>query len=50
MKAKLKVIKDWVCLECGRRLTLRAAEKAASDGCPGCGGVDIDIYVPTAVR
>lgn len=32
------------CLECGRRFrTVKAAERAASEGCPDCGGVDIDI-------
>ena len=34
------------CLECGRKFrTAKAAEKAANDGCPGCGGVDIDLDV-----
>ena len=37
--------KDWQCLECGRRMTLRAAERASSEGCARCGGVDIDIVV-----
>ena len=32
------------CMECGRRFkTTRAAERAANNGCPGCGGVDIDL-------
>jgi hypothetical protein len=36
----------FACLECGRKFkTVKAAERAASDGCPGCGGVDIDIDV-----
>lgn len=36
----------FVCLECGKKFkTVKAAEKASYDGCPGCGGVDIDIYV-----
>lgn len=36
----------WKCLECGRKFrTTKAAEKAASDGCPNCGGVDIDVDV-----
>lgn len=31
------------CQECGKKFkTVRAAEKAANDGCPKCGGVDID--------
>lgn len=40
----MKTTKPFQCLECGRRLTLRQAERAAygPDGCPGCGGVDID--------
>lgn len=36
-------VRDWKCMECGRRMTLRAAEKAVSVGCPKCGGVDIDL-------
>lgn len=32
------------CLECGRKFkTTKAAERAANRGCPGCGGVDIDL-------
>jgi hypothetical protein len=32
------------CQECGRRFrTERAAWKASMEGCPGCGGVDIDL-------
>jgi DNA-directed RNA polymerase subunit RPC12/RpoP len=32
------------CMECGRKFrTARAAERAANNGCPKCGGVDIDI-------
>jgi DNA-directed RNA polymerase subunit RPC12/RpoP len=32
------------CQECGRKFkTAKSAEKASNDGCPGCGGVDIDI-------
>ena len=40
-------------MECVRRFrTARAEERAASDGCPGCGGVDIDIDTtsPTPTR
>lgn len=34
----------FACTECGRKFkTVRAAERASHDGCPGCGGVDIDI-------
>lgn len=35
----------WACLECGRTFkSAKAAEKAmfSDDGCPGCGGSDID--------
>ena len=36
----------FVCLECGRKFkTANAAEKAAFEGCSGCGGVDIDIDI-----
>ena len=32
------------CLECGRKFrSASAAERATLSGCPGCGGVDIDI-------
>lgn len=32
------------CMECGRKFrTTKAAERAANNGCPGCGGVDIDL-------
>jgi hypothetical protein len=38
----------WKCLECGRRFrTVKAAERAANNGCPHCGGVDIDLDVDT---
>ena len=34
----------FVCLECGKKFkSVKAAEKAANDGCPKCGGVDIDV-------
>ena len=42
---------DWrlamfCCLECGKKFkSVRAAEKASYDGCPKCGGVDIDLDV-----
>lgn len=33
-----------VCLECGQRFaSVTSAENAASNGCSGCGGVDIDV-------
>ena len=32
------------CLECGKKFrTVKAAERASHNGCPGCGGVDIDL-------
>ena len=42
------IVKDWVCTECGHRLTEKQAEKAFSDvqGCPKCGGGDIE-HEPT---
>ncbi len=38
---------DYVCLECGKRLTLSQAERAMNGdkGCPKCGGSDIDLFV-----
>lgn len=39
----------WHCQECGRKFrTAKAAERAAmgDDGCPGCGGSDIDFSSP----
>lgn len=36
----------FICLECGRKFrTVKAAERAANDGCPKCGGVDVDLDV-----
>jgi NAD-dependent SIR2 family protein deacetylase len=36
--------KDWMCLECGKKMNLRAAKKAMTlAGCPKCGGSDIDM-------
>lgn len=33
----------WACMECGRKFkTARAAARASYNGCPSCGGVDID--------
>ena len=32
------------CMECGRGFaSVKAAERALSSGCPGCGGSDIDM-------
>jgi predicted nucleic acid-binding Zn-ribbon protein len=37
---------DFRCMECGRRFkTVKAAERAANEGCPKCGSVDIDLAV-----
>ena len=46
--AKTKTGRPFVCLECGRRFSAKAAERAMSEGCPGCNGSDIDLYVPPA--
>jgi DNA-directed RNA polymerase subunit RPC12/RpoP len=46
--------KMFKCYECGRKFkTAKAAEKASMNGCPKCGGVDIDLddgkpFTPTA--
>jgi hypothetical protein len=44
----MRKLKDFECMECGTRLTTEEAMRAVNgdDGCPGCGGVDIDIAVP----
>ena len=35
---------DFECMECGRKFrSIKSAEKASMDGCPKCGGVDIDL-------
>lgn len=40
----------YVCLECGKKFkTEKAAEKAVDDGCPKCGGTDIDLEVTSDV-
>jgi predicted nucleic acid-binding Zn-ribbon protein len=37
----------WQCQECGRRFrSVAAAERASMNGCPKCGGVDIDLAAP----
>lgn len=40
----MKQPKDFQCLECGKYLTLKQAERAmyGDKGCPKCGGTDID--------
>jgi hypothetical protein len=36
-------------MECGRKFrTVKSAEKAAYEGCPGCNGTDIDLDVEAA--
>ncbi len=34
---------QFACLECGKRLSLSAAQHAVNEGCPKCGGSDIDL-------
>ena len=42
-KEKSKRQALFVCLECGKEFyTVSSAEKASFNGCPRCGGVDID--------
>ena len=37
---------EFECLECGKKFkTVAAAEKASLNGCPKCGGSDIDIAI-----
>lgn len=37
---------EFQCLECGKAFySVKTAEKAALNGCPKCGGVDIDIDI-----
>lgn len=51
-EVKRPVVKDWQCLECGKRMTAARAERAmfGPTGCPSCGGSDIDIYVPEGTK
>lgn len=35
--------KNWACREYRTRMTISGAEKAMSNGCPKCGGVDVDL-------
>ena len=43
MKKRMPLCK---CLECGKKFYhADAAQRASFNGCPKCGGVDIDIYV-----
>jgi hypothetical protein len=43
MGVKKTVSKPFACMECGKRFTLKGAERAMSVGCSGCGGGDIDV-------
>lgn len=46
--AKTKRPALFACMECGKKFyTVKAAERAAfgPNGCPKCGGADIDTYV-----
>lgn len=43
----MKNAKEFQCLECGKLLSFRQAERAQESGCPGCGGGDIDLHVPS---
>ncbi len=36
----------YACLECGKRMSVRQAERASDEGCVQCGGVDIDLATP----
>ena len=42
-ESRVKMDIKFKCMECGRKFfTTRAAEKAFGEGCPKCGGVDVD--------
>lgn len=37
----------FACMECGKKFkTIAAAERASTNGCPKCGGVDVDLASP----
>jgi DNA-directed RNA polymerase subunit RPC12/RpoP len=45
---KKRIEPVFACMECGRKFrTVGAAQRATNQGCPGCGGSDIDLYVPS---
>ena len=45
-----KRIPLFCCQECGKLFySVGTAERASYDGCPGCNGLDIDIYIGKAV-
>ncbi len=37
--------KEFECMECHKRLSIDEAELAMEEGCPGCGGSDIDVAI-----
>ena len=41
----IPLVKEWACNECGHRMTLAQATRASrnTQGCPKCGGADIDL-------
>lgn len=46
-RGRRKRVPLFACMECGKRFySVGAAERGSfgDDGCPGCGGSDIDIY------
>ena len=49
-----KSVRDWQCNECKRFMTFQTAQRAieGDDGCPKCGGVDIEpaVNYPTQTR
>jgi predicted nucleic acid-binding Zn-ribbon protein len=47
MADKAKSTKPFQCMECGKRFSLKGAEKAMSVGCPKCNGGDIDLATET---
>lgn len=47
MAMKATTAKVFQCMECGRRMTVSAAQRSLSRGCAGCGGTDIDLSVPS---
>lgn len=50
-RRKPKQSSGFACQECGRKFrTVGAAETAASEGCPKCGGVDVDLASPSSHR
>ena len=43
LRRRKRATRDFECQECHKKMTLKQAERAASVGCPNCGGVDIDL-------